>query len=277
MGTSGHGPRSVFKAKVVDAASPITKGVKDFDQDDELYGKLQGDAPIHVLMQADSDWSKQAEPLAFTLDYGQGRVFHHTFGHDAKALNSRSENPDRSGHRVGGRKVAEGITVARRVAMVEFDWRRPGKRHATPPLVKHAEKITGGTAPRVYFLRLCGKSDHYSIARRGILGNGFALVVCLVLMSLIAILAVGLASLATIELRRSSQGNQTALAKANARLALMQAIGQLQKTLGPDQRVSARCRTFWWVIPNNRSAPACGGRPATTAAPFSPEMTWRAA
>ena len=58
-------------------------------------------------------------------------------------------------------------------------------------------------------------------------------------MSLIAILAVGLASLATIELRRSSQGNQTALAKANARLALMQAIGQLQKTLGPDQRVSA--------------------------------------
>jgi len=86
MGASGHGPRSVFKAKMVDAASPITKGVKDFDQDDELYAKLQGDAPIHVLMQADSDFSKQVEPLAFTLDYGKGRVFHHTFGHDAKAL-----------------------------------------------------------------------------------------------------------------------------------------------------------------------------------------------
>lgn len=88
MGTSGHGPRGVFKAKAVDAASPIMNGVKDFDQDDELYGKLQGDAPIHVLMQAQSDWSQQVEPLAFTLDYGQGRVFHHTFGHDAKALNS---------------------------------------------------------------------------------------------------------------------------------------------------------------------------------------------
>jgi type 1 glutamine amidotransferase len=88
MGTSGHGPRSVFKAKVVDTASPITKGVKDFDQDDELYAKLQGDAPIHVLLQAESDWSKQVEPLAFTLDYGQGHVFHHTFGHDAKALNT---------------------------------------------------------------------------------------------------------------------------------------------------------------------------------------------
>ena len=64
----------------------MTTGAADFDQDDELYAKLQGDAPIHVLLQAESDWSKQVEPLAFTLAYGQGRVFHHTFGHDAKAI-----------------------------------------------------------------------------------------------------------------------------------------------------------------------------------------------
>jgi type 1 glutamine amidotransferase len=88
MGTSGHGPRSVFKAVVVDKASPITKGVEDFSQDDELYSKLQGDAPIHVLVQAESEWSKKTEPLAFTLDYGKGRVFHHTFGHDPKAINT---------------------------------------------------------------------------------------------------------------------------------------------------------------------------------------------
>jgi type 1 glutamine amidotransferase len=86
MGTSGHGPRGVFKATVVDKTSPITSGVSDFTQDDELYAKLQGDAPIHVLVQADSDWSKKTEPLAFTLDYGKGRVFHHAFGHDVKAL-----------------------------------------------------------------------------------------------------------------------------------------------------------------------------------------------
>src|SRR5512139_1716547 len=88
MGTSGHGPRGVFKAVVVDKASPITKGVDDFNQDDELYARLQGDVPIHVLLQAESDWSKKTEPLAFTLDYGKGRVFHHTFGHDAKAINT---------------------------------------------------------------------------------------------------------------------------------------------------------------------------------------------
>jgi type 1 glutamine amidotransferase len=86
MGTSGHGPRGVFKATVVDKTSPITSGVSDFTQDDELYAKLQGDAPIHVLVQADSDWSKKTEPLAFTMDYGKGRVFHHAFGHDVKAL-----------------------------------------------------------------------------------------------------------------------------------------------------------------------------------------------
>ena len=88
MGTSGHGPRGVFKAVVVDKASPITAGISDFQQDDELYAKLQGDAPIRVLLQAESDWSKKTEPLAFTLDYGKGRVFHHTFGHDAKALST---------------------------------------------------------------------------------------------------------------------------------------------------------------------------------------------
>jgi type 1 glutamine amidotransferase len=86
MGTSGHGPRGVFKAVVVDKDSAITKGVEDFTQDDELYAKLQGDVPIHVLVQAESDWSKKTEPLAFTLNYGAGRVFHHTFGHDVKAI-----------------------------------------------------------------------------------------------------------------------------------------------------------------------------------------------
>ncbi len=88
MGTSGHGPRGVFKATIVDKASPITAGVADFTQDDELYAKLQGDAPVRVLVQAESDWSRKTEPLAFTVDYGKGRVFHHTFGHDVKALST---------------------------------------------------------------------------------------------------------------------------------------------------------------------------------------------
>ena len=90
MGQSGHGPRAVFKARIANKAHPITKGLEDFEADDELYAKLQGDAPINVLVEADSDWSKKTEPLAFTVEYGKGRVFHEAFGHDGKAVRNPS-------------------------------------------------------------------------------------------------------------------------------------------------------------------------------------------
>ncbi len=86
MGTSGHGPRSVFQSKIVDKQHPITAGLSDFSVDDELYAKLQGNEDIHVLVTADSDWSKKIEPLVFTRTYGQGRVVHNAYGHDRKAL-----------------------------------------------------------------------------------------------------------------------------------------------------------------------------------------------
>jgi hypothetical protein len=90
MGTSGHGPRSIFKVKVTNREHPIVKGLGDFEADDELYAKMQGDAPITVLAEADSDWSKKTEPLAFLLNYGNGRVFHEAFGHDGKAVKNPS-------------------------------------------------------------------------------------------------------------------------------------------------------------------------------------------
>jgi type 1 glutamine amidotransferase len=90
MGKSGHGPRSTFKAKVANKNHPITQGLEDFETDDELYAKLLGDTPITVLVEADSDWSKKTEPLAFLVEYGQGRVFHEAFGHDGKAIKNPS-------------------------------------------------------------------------------------------------------------------------------------------------------------------------------------------
>jgi len=86
MGTSGHGPRGVFEAKVVNNEHPITAGMSSFETDDELYAKLQGTGKINVLVEADSDWSKKTEPLIFTLNYGKGRTVHNAFGHDGKAL-----------------------------------------------------------------------------------------------------------------------------------------------------------------------------------------------
>ncbi len=90
MGKSGHGARVPFKAKIANPDDPITKGLQDFEVDDELYAKLLGDGPINVLVTADSDFSHKTEPLVFTLEYGQGRVFHEAFGHDGKAIRTES-------------------------------------------------------------------------------------------------------------------------------------------------------------------------------------------
>jgi hypothetical protein len=70
--------------------------------------------------------------------------------------------------------------------------------------------------------------------------RGFALVITLMLMMLLTLLAVGLLSLSTISLRSVGRSEFEAQARANARVALMLAIGSLQKQAGLDTRVTAR-------------------------------------
>lgn len=82
-GVGGHGPYGKFTVNIKNAEHPITKGMKDFEIEDELYAKLTGDAKIEVLASADSDWSKQTEPMIFTKSYGKGRVVQDVLGHDA--------------------------------------------------------------------------------------------------------------------------------------------------------------------------------------------------
>jgi hypothetical protein len=74
--------------------------------------------------------------------------------------------------------------------------------------------------------------------------RGFALVITSMLMVLVTVLAVSLLSLTAVTLRGSNSDQWRAEARANARLALMLAIGDLQKETGPDQRITANARVL---------------------------------
>ncbi len=80
-----HDPHGKFTVEIADAEHPVTKGLAPFETLDELYTCLTGEASIRVLAQAKSKVDGKHYPMAFVLDYGQGRVFHTVLGHDARA------------------------------------------------------------------------------------------------------------------------------------------------------------------------------------------------
>lgn len=89
-GKPQHDPRGPFMVNIVDKDHPVTRGLADFQTDDELYTCLTGDAPIHILADANSKVDKKDHPMAFVREYGKGRVFLTTLGHDVKAFTNSS-------------------------------------------------------------------------------------------------------------------------------------------------------------------------------------------
>jgi type 1 glutamine amidotransferase len=92
-GCGTHGAQGEFLITMRDKTHPITKGLPDFwmHSKDECYSRLRGPAENMTILAtaADSAQLQKAgrnEPMLMVLDYGKGRVFHTTLGHDTEAL-----------------------------------------------------------------------------------------------------------------------------------------------------------------------------------------------
>ncbi|WPJ95101.1 hypothetical protein SH580_16880 [Coraliomargarita algicola] len=69
--------------------------------------------------------------------------------------------------------------------------------------------------------------------------GGFALVIALTLMAFIVLLSLSLTTMSQIETKNADLNQMMTLAQQNALLGLQVAFGDIQKELGPDQRISA--------------------------------------
>lgn len=84
---TGHGKVHEFTVSIADKDHPITRGMADFTTTDELYHKLVNtqNAQYRLLAQAQSSAESGGtganEPMAITLEFGKGRIFHTPLGH----------------------------------------------------------------------------------------------------------------------------------------------------------------------------------------------------
>jgi len=85
-----HGPRHEFTVDTREPGHPIMKGLptKWLHASDELYARMRGPAKnLTVLATAyDTKKTNRHEPQLMVIDYGNGRAFHTTRGHDPKSM-----------------------------------------------------------------------------------------------------------------------------------------------------------------------------------------------
>jgi uncharacterized protein len=88
----GEAVRVPYGVKIVDRESPITAGVEDYTVRSEQY-IVHVDPSVHVLAtttfdgEPDVPWMAGVEmPVAYTKQFGDGRVFYHAGGHELEEM-----------------------------------------------------------------------------------------------------------------------------------------------------------------------------------------------
>ena len=108
-------------------------------------------------------------------------------------------------------------------------------------IAKRVEFDILGASKKFSFMKFLLSPTFSRSLRRHVLHpqRGFALIAAITLMLLLALISVGIMTLAATVARSSRTARVSEEARAQARLALEIAVGRLQSELGPDQRITA--------------------------------------
>ncbi len=108
---SGHDAFGRFSVSPTALPHEITRGLKPFEIEDELYFRQDGSEPVEPLITASSKVTKRDEPLAWTYGYGKGRVFQTLLGHSEKTYGAFEPCE----------MLRRGVAWAARRKVIEFD------------------------------------------------------------------------------------------------------------------------------------------------------------
>jgi type 1 glutamine amidotransferase len=88
----GEAVRVPYEVKIIDHESPLTAGIEDYEVRSEQY-IVHVDPSVHVLAtttfdgEPDVPWMAGVEmPVAYTKQFGEGRVFYHAGGHELEEM-----------------------------------------------------------------------------------------------------------------------------------------------------------------------------------------------
>ncbi|MEP1486825.1 MAG: ThuA domain-containing protein [Algibacter sp.] len=82
-----HPPIHRFPVEIKEQNHPITKNIGDFEIYDEMYFYLKQAEGSTVLIEAEHEGVKT--PIAWTRNYGKGKVFYTSLGHSMGAVTNR--------------------------------------------------------------------------------------------------------------------------------------------------------------------------------------------